>query len=104
MRFRQNQRGYRCGDNTKQGDTFCANRKPIREKELAHAIPEDLRTLFQTLKEESFVSQLLSSLNTQKKRITKDLDAAREQGETLHSRKREYVHLYTDKVITLLRI
>ena len=54
MWYKKNQKGYRCSGNLRHGDTFCTNKTIVREKELMHVIMEDLKPLYNILKEEIF--------------------------------------------------
>ncbi len=71
MWYKANQKGYRCGGNLRNGDTFCINKVIVREKELIHVIMDDLKPLYDTLKEESFVQTLLKKLNNKNIRFRK---------------------------------
>jgi len=69
--YKANQKGYRCGGNLRHGDTFCTNKVIVREKELIHFIMNDLKPLYETLKEESFVQALLKKLHNKKHQVQK---------------------------------
>jgi site-specific DNA recombinase len=100
MWFKANQKGYRCGGNIRHGDTFCINKVAVREKELMHVIMEDLQTLFNSLKEESFLNALMNKLNIKKRNVLKELEKVQSEIETLRNKKLEYVDLYTENVLT----
>jgi len=100
MWFKANQKGYRCGGNIRHGDTFCLNKVAVREKELMHVIMEDLKALFNSLKEETFLNSLLNKLNVKKRNILKELEKVQSEIEKLRNKKLEYVDLYTENVIS----
>nr|WP_223594572.1 zinc ribbon domain-containing protein [Neobacillus bataviensis] len=94
MWYKANQKGYRCGGNIKHGNTFCISKVTVREKALMHVIMEDLQTLFNSLKEESFLNTLMNKLNVKKRKVLKELEAVQSDMETLKNKKLEYVNLY----------
>ncbi|QOY37957.2 recombinase family protein [Anaerobacillus isosaccharinicus] len=100
MWYKANQKGYRCGGNIRYGQTFCPNRVVIREKELIQVIVEDLRALFNQLKEESFKSTLLKKLNKRKQQILRELDVTQTEIDKLKTKKLNYVDLYMENDIT----
>ncbi|MFQ3544237.1 recombinase family protein [Halobacillus rhizosphaerae] len=100
MWFKANQKGYRCGGNIKHGSSFCLNKVAIREKELTQVILEDLKLLFETLKDESFMNTLISKLNTKKQLIQKEVILSQNELAELKNKKLEYVNLYTENVIS----
>ncbi|MFJ8267674.1 recombinase zinc beta ribbon domain-containing protein [Peribacillus asahii] len=87
MWFKANQKGYRCGGNIRHGDTFCLNKVAVREKELMHVIMEDLKALFNSLKEETFLNSLLNKLNVKKRNILKELEKVQSEIEKLRNKK-----------------
>ncbi|MGO4890021.1 recombinase family protein [Anaerobacillus sp. MEB173] len=73
MWFKPNQKGYRCGGNIRHGETFCVNNVAVKEKELKHIILEDLKALFNSMREDSFMNSLLNKLNVKKNQLLKEL-------------------------------
>lgn len=100
MWYKANQKGYRCGGNLRNGDTFCINKVIVREKELIHVIMDDLKPLYDTLKEESFVQTLLKKLNNKKHQIQKELEKTQSEIDALKQKKLNYVNLFTDDIIS----
>jgi site-specific DNA recombinase len=100
MWFKANQKGYRCGGNIRHGYTFCLNKVAVREKELIDVIMKDLQTLFNSLKEETFLNALMNKLNIKKRNVLKQLEKVQSEIETLRNKKLEYVDLYTENVLT----
>ncbi|MDP4086795.1 MAG: recombinase family protein [Bacillota bacterium] len=100
MWFKANQKGYRCVGNIRHGDSFCLNKIAIREKELIQVIMEDFQSLFNSLKEETFLNMLMNKLNFKKRSVQKELEAVQFEIETLKNKKLEYVDLYTENVIS----
>lgn len=100
MWYKANQKGYRCGGNIKYGDTFCENRKVIREKELKLIITEDLQKLFKAIKDEEFLKTLEKRLNNKKGLIKKEITKISNQATKLRSRKKDYLDMYADQIIT----
>jgi site-specific DNA recombinase len=87
MWYKANQKGYSYGGNIQYGQSFCLNRIAIREKELMHVILEDLQTLFNTLKEDSFMNTLLNKFNKRKLQVVKDLETTQAEIEALKNKK-----------------
>lgn len=100
MWYKAHQKGYRCGGNLRHGDTFCMNKVAVREKELVHIIMNDLKPLYNTLKEESFVQTLLKKLNNKKHQIQKELQKTQSEIDALKQKKLDYVNLFTDDIIS----
>ncbi|MEF7496550.1 recombinase family protein [Lysinibacillus sphaericus] len=100
MWYKANQKGYRCGGNLRHGDTFCVNKTAVRERELIDVIINDLKPLYNTLKEESFVQTLLKKLSKKKHQIQIELEKTKSDIDALKQKKLEYVHLYTDNIIS----
>ncbi len=100
MWFKANQKGYRCGGNIKNGDTFCQNKTVVREKDLAHIIQEDFQTLFHSFQEESYLKDLLDKLNSKKRQLQNDLQKVETQINNQRQNKLNYVNLYTEGIIT----
>lgn len=100
MWYKANQKGYRCGGNIRNGHTFCINTVAIREKELMHVILDDLKFLFNSLREDSFLNTLLNKLNRKKQQILNELAATQSEVEALKGKKLDYINLFTENVIT----
>lgn len=100
MWYKANQKGYRCGGNIKYGDIFCSNRVVIREKELQHIIFDDLKELVDSIKNEHLVNGLQKRLNQKKVAVKDQLLRIENQTAKLRSRKKNYLDMYTDELIT----
>lgn len=100
MWYKANQKGYRCGGNIKYGDTFCLNRVVIREKELKQIILEDLQMLFQSIQDDEFTQSLHKKLDQKKVSITRELTKIENKANTLRSRKKDYLDMYADQIIS----
>lgn len=98
--YKKNQKGYRCGGNLRHGDTFCVNKTIVREKELMHVIMEDLKPLYNTLKEESFLKSLVKKLENKKHQIQKELENVQTEIDALKQKKLKYIDLYTENVLS----
>jgi site-specific DNA recombinase len=79
---------------------FCLNKVAVREKELMHVIMEDIKAMFNSLKEETFLNSLLNKLNVKKRYVLKELEKVVSEIEKLRNKKLEYVNLYTENVIS----
>lgn len=100
MWYKANQKGYRCGGNIRHGDTFCVNNNAVRERELISIIMNDLKPLYNTFKEESFVKNLMKKLNKKKHQLQTELEKNQSEIDALKQKKLEYIHLFTDKIIS----
>ncbi|WP_077210734.1 recombinase family protein [Bacillus dakarensis] len=100
MWYKQNQKGYRCGGNLRHGEVFCVNKTIVREKALVHVIMEDLKPLYNTLKEESFLKSLVKKLESKKHQIQKELENVQAEIDNLKQNKLKYLNLYTENVIS----
>jgi len=100
MWYKANQKGYRCGGNIKHGDTFCSNRVVIREKDLKHTILVDLQELFESIQDEQFIKSLQKRLDQKKISITNELTKVENKANKLRSRKKDYLDMYADKIIS----
>ncbi|WML57456.1 recombinase family protein [Neobacillus sp. PS2-9] len=100
MWYKTNQKGYRCGGNIKYGDTFCLNKVVIREKELKQIILEDLQQLFQSIQDGEFIKSLHKRLDQKKVSITNELKKIEHKATKLRSRKKDYLDLYADQIIS----
>lgn len=100
MWYKANQKGYRCGGNIKYGDTFCPNRVVIRENELKQIILKDLQKLFQSIQDDEFIKTLQHRLDQKKVSITNELTKIGNQANRLRSRKKDYLDMYADEIIS----
>lgn len=100
MWYKANQKGYRCGGNIKYGDTFCLNRVVIREKELKQIILKDLQELFQSVQDDEFILNLKKRLDKKKVSITKEIAKIENNAVKLRSRKKNYLDMYADEIIS----
>jgi site-specific DNA recombinase len=100
MWYKTNQKGYRCGGNIKHGDTFCLNRIVIREQELKQIILEDIQELIKSISDEEIMISLKARLDHRKVSITKELAKVENNVSRLHSRKKDYLDMYADNLLT----
>ncbi|MED4006082.1 recombinase family protein [Priestia aryabhattai] len=98
--YKANQKAYRCGGNLKYGDSYCLNRKVVREKELKNVILSDLQELFQSFPNDSLMENLSSKANRKHKQMQQELINIEHKTKELRKRKLNYVNLYTEQVIT----
>lgn len=63
-------------------------------------ILDDLQVLFDTLKDYSFMSTLMTKLNSKKQLLQKEILTNQDELVNLKNKKLEYVNLYTDGVIS----
>ncbi|MGD7048582.1 zinc ribbon domain-containing protein [Rossellomorea marisflavi] len=99
MWYKANQKGYRCGGNIKHGSYFCVNKVAVREKELKSLILGDLRKLFNTLNNGTFMETMLSKLNSKRQSMQKELKLTTKEIEICRKQKLEHVNLYTEGII-----
>lgn len=100
MWYKKNQKGYRCGGNLRHGHVFCTNKTIVREKDLEQIIMDDLKPLYETLKNEKFISSLLKKLETKKHQFQKDLEQIQTEIDDIKQKKLKYLDLYTENVIS----
>lgn len=72
----------------------------IREKELKLVILEDLQQIFKTFQDESFIKSLQKKLSNKKRSIEKQISIVENNIKELRIRKKGYLDLYTDNVIS----
>lgn len=100
MWYKANQKGYRCGGNLRHGNVFCTNKTVVREKALEQIIMDDLKPLYETLKDEKFLRSLLKKLDTKKHQLQKDLEQIQTEIDDIKQKKLKYLDLYTENVIS----
>ncbi|MGG0464820.1 recombinase family protein [Priestia aryabhattai] len=100
MWYKANQKAYRCGGNLKYGDTYCLNRKIVREKDLKNVILSDLQELSQSFHNDSFTENLLNKANKKLRKMQQELINVEHQIKELRKRKLVYVNLYAEQAIT----
>ncbi|MGD6779979.1 recombinase family protein [Sutcliffiella horikoshii] len=100
MWYKANQKGYKCGGNLKHGDIFCLNRTVIREQALKQIILEDIQELIKSISDDQFMTSLQARLDHRKITITKELGKIENNVSRLHSRKKDYLDMYADNLLT----
>lgn len=100
MWYQGAQKAYRCGGNLRHGNTFCSNKKVIREDALKSVILSDLEPLFNTLNKENYLQSIMKKLNKNKEQILKELKKIEKEIKNLKNKKFKYVNMFADDVIT----
>lgn len=100
MWYKANQKGYRCGGNIRHGERFCLNRHPIKSIDLEQVISCDIKALFQIFKDDTLMRRFENKMNAKKRQIEEKLRNAEKKIFNLEKKKRDYVDLYTDKIIS----
>ncbi|MFS0637943.1 recombinase family protein [Mesobacillus foraminis] len=99
MWYKANQKGYRCGGNIKHGTHFCQSKVAVREKELKNVILEDLKELFKTISNGSFMETMVGKLNSKKQSVQKELVSILKEIEMCRKQKLDHVNLYTEGIL-----
>jgi len=100
MWYKATQKGYRCGGNIRHGERFCLNKNPLRSRDLEQVISRDIKDLFQIFKDESLMRSLENKINTKKHQIQEKLRNSEKKIFSLEKKKRSYIDLFTEKVIS----
>lgn len=100
MWYKANQKGYRCGGNLKYGNSYCLNKKIVREKDLKNVILSDLQEIFQSFHNDSLMENLSIKANKKHERMQQKLINIENKIKELRKRKLNYINLYAEQVIT----
>lgn len=99
MHYKKNRHGYVCGNYDKYGHKSCSDHI-VRESELSNAILTDIKYLISKLKNKNFITTLENTINKQKKKAEKDLNACTKEIETLKLQKSKAIEFLVNEVIT----
>ena len=100
MWYKATQKGYRCGGNIRHGERFCLNRHPIRSIDLEQVISCDIKALFQIFKDDSLMRRLENKMDAKNHQLQEKLSNAEKKISDLEKKKRNYVDLYAEEVIS----
>lgn len=99
MWYRQNRKGYICGGYAKHGKIACTQHV-IKEDELKRIILEDIRKMATNIDHTELLKTMKSKFEKLEKENIKKLKKIEEQIKVLINRKRNYINLLADNIIS----
>lgn len=99
MWYRSNRKGYICGSYARHGKKACTAHT-IKEKFLKETILYDIKTLVKQIDKEQYIKKMERKSKSSKSNSQKKLQRIDNQIDVLKKRKRNYIDLLADGVIT----
>ncbi|WP_096187054.1 recombinase family protein [Evansella halocellulosilytica] len=97
--YRSNRKGYICGNYARHGSKACTHHA-VKEKVLKNTILSDINTLVNKIDKEHYIKQLEVKSKKSKVSIQKQINKVTKQIEILRNRKRKFVNMLADELIT----
>lgn len=99
MWYRSNRKGYICGAYARHGSKACSSHT-VKEEFLIRTILSDIKMWVDQIDKEEYVKELEAKSNKSKHQLQKQLDKLTKEIDTMKKRKRKYVTLLADELIT----
>lgn len=99
MWYRSNRDGYICGSYARHGKKACTAHT-VKENILKETILADIKMLIQQIDKEQYMKELEKKSRESKNGIQKKIDKIDKQIEVQKNRKRKYINLLADELIT----
>ncbi|MEH7154714.1 recombinase family protein [Neobacillus drentensis] len=99
MWYRSNREGYICGSYARYGKKACSNHV-IREDLLKITVLTDIQELLKQIDKEQYLKKLEAQSKKSKQSLQKQLEQIDKQLEIIKGRKRKYINLLAEEIIT----